>query len=302
MKTIKSMPWLKFLTYSAAGLFLFLYSCKDNAIDFNADDSKNVENEATTDAYFQDSEDMSGVAVGAASETLTGRLDGRTEDFPKSVDLRFSCATVTVVKSTSPVSTAVTPRGTITIDFGAGCTDAKGNVRKGKIIITYVGRRFIQGSTVTTTLENYYINGIKLEGTRTVTNSSSSNEDAPRFNVVLAGGKATWPDGTFATREANRTIEWTRTANPLQDQLAVSGSAAGSNRNGRTYTMSITKALVYKRECAVSNRVYMAVQGTKELTADGKKITIDYGAGDCDRMVTITINGKSKEVEVKGDI
>ena len=65
--------------------------------------------------------------------------------------------------------------------------------------------------------------------------------------------------------------------------------------------MTITKDLVYKRSCAVTNKVFIAVQGTKELVVDGKKITIDYGNGECDNKVTITVNGKSKEVEASAD-
>ena len=46
----------------------------------------------------------------------------------------------------------------------------------------------------------------------------------------------------------------------------------------------------------------MAVSGTKDLTVNGRKITIDYGTGDCDRTVTISADGKSEQIEVKGDI
>jgi len=90
--------------------------------------------------------------------------------------------------------------------------------------------------------------------------------------------------------------------NPANDQWIVTGTAAGVNRNGRVYEMEITKPMVYKRECALSDRVFIAVEGTKELIVDGKKITIDYGSGACDRLVTITINGESKEVRVRGSI
>lgn len=56
-----------------------------------------------------------------------------------------------------------------------------------------------------TTTEGYTINGVTLEGTRTLTNAQTSTSDAPRFNVVLANGKATFPNGLIATREANTT-------------------------------------------------------------------------------------------------
>jgi len=42
------------------------------------------------------------------------------------------------------------------------------------------------------------------------------------------------------------------------------------------------------------------VEGTKVLTVEDKVITIDYGSGTCDRLITITVNGQSKEIELKG--
>ncbi|HEY5823830.1 MAG TPA: hypothetical protein VIT44_05685, partial [Cyclobacteriaceae bacterium] len=141
-----------------------------------------------------------------------------------------------------------------------------------------------------------------------VTNIAGSTDENPKFNIEVIGGKATWPDGTFATREVRKVREWQRAANPLNDQWTISQAsdsdfaAAGINRNGRTYQMNITTPLIYKRECAVSAKVFMAVQGEKELITESKKITISYGTGDCDRTVTITVNGKSKEVAVRGGI
>jgi hypothetical protein len=117
----------------------------------------------------------------------------------------------------------------------------------------------------------------------------------------VADGKATWPDGTVATRSAERTRIWIRASNPLNDTWEVTGTASGTNRDKKAYSMNITKKLVYKRECAINGRIFMAVEGEKELTVDGKKITINYGAGECDRLVTITINGVSQEVLVRGD-
>jgi hypothetical protein len=42
----------------------------------------------------------------------------------------------------------------------------------------------------------------------------------------------------------------------------------------------------------------MAVAGTKELTVNGRKLTIDYGTGDCDRTVTISVDGSSKQLDI----
>jgi hypothetical protein len=303
---MKTNLMLKSLSYFTFMALLFLASCQDDKIDFSSNDSQNVENEAVSDAYYEDADDMSGIAVSSDATTLNGARESENgrKFTVKISDLakRFDCATITF--ETAAESSPQTPKGTITVDFGTGCTDSKGNVRKGKIIINYTGRRFLNGSSVVTTFADYFINGVKIEGTRTVTNTSASLESNPVFEIKVNGGKATWPDATFATREVNRTREWNRGVilDFADDQWIVTGTASGTNRNGRAYQMEITKPLVYKRECAISDKVFIAVEGTKVLTVDSKQVTIDYGTGACDKLVTITVNGKSREVEVRGDI
>lgn len=298
MKTMKNMFGVRSLGAVMVAGLVFLASCEDK-VEFNSSDTASVENEATMDGAFEDTDDMALTAVASDNSTLSGEDGGRK--IPNALlDHRFKCADVTITLALD--NSFQVPHGTIVIDFGTGCTDNKGNTRKGKVIVEYKGRRFLPGSTVITTTEGYSINDITLEGTRTVTNVSGSTEESPKFNVVLENGKATWPDGTTATREVNRVHEWVRTSNPLNDQWNVTGTANGTNRNGRVYEMTITSALIYKRECAISARVFMAVAGTKELIVDGKKLTIDYGTGDCDRTVTITVDGASKQMEVSGGI
>ncbi|MBP9925344.1 MAG: hypothetical protein KBF45_05085 [Cyclobacteriaceae bacterium] len=292
---------VKSLSSLALFALVFLASCTDDSVKFNTEDSQNVENEATTDSYFEDADDMATIAVAADGSTASGaRESSYGRQGIKPVDMRFNCATITFLFADNNSTT--TPHGFITIDFGDGCTDAKGNVRKGKIIVEFTGKRFLPDSRIITTFQDYFINGVKIEGVRTVTNVTGSVEENPKFLIEVDNGKATWEDGTFATREVNRTREWIRANNPLEDQWIVDGTAAGTNRNGKTYQVEITKALVYKRECAISAKVFIAVEGTKVLSIDNKVITIDYGMGECDRVVTITINGQSKDVTVRGDI
>ena len=298
MKT-KTNVFEKGLLALAIFSLAYLSSCNDDKFDFNANDSNNVENEASTEGYFEDVDDMSTLAVSSDASTSTGSRESASgRGGVKPNDTRFTCATVTF-EFASDNSLAV-PHGYITIDFGTGCTDAKDNVRKGKIKVEFKGRRFSPNAQIITTLIGYSINGIAMEGVRTVTNTSASLESNPKFTITVVGGKATWPDGTSATREVNRTREWVRATNPSNDQWIVTGTGAGTNREGKTFQMEITKPLVYKRECGTSHKMHLAVEGTKVLKVDGKTITIDFGNGACDKLITITINGKSKEIEVKG--
>jgi hypothetical protein len=258
-------------------------------------DTQDITEEAVTDSYFQDMDDMAGVAINAPTETQYS--GGRAATTITIEDQRFNCAGIVVTVTPGANSTLDTPQGVLTIDFGTtGCADLRGNIRTGKVILTYNGRRFVPGSTVVTTVDNYTINGIKLEGTRTLTNVSGSTSDAPKFNVVLENGKATLlADGTFAERESNITWSWIREANPTNDYLLIDQSsvANGTTRGGREYSVSLTKGLKYKRSCGI------AVEGIKKYVVDGtKEITIDYGSGECDKSVVITVNGVTRSLSV----
>ncbi len=263
----------------------FLISCDDeNRLTLK--DAQDITEDALTDAYFEDADDMSGIAMQSDNATAGGATSPGARQINIS-DSRFNCAGIVVDLVMSPNSTVQVPVGTITINFGAACTDAKGNVRSGKIIINFNGRRFQPGSTVVWTTDNYTINGVKLEGTRTLTNITGSTEDAPKFSITLAGGKATFPDATVATREASFTREWIRATNPVNDELRLEGSASGTTRQGSEYTMEIQETLVFKRGCG------FPVSGVKIYTKDAKQITIDYGTGECDRIVTYTVGDRT---------
>lgn len=280
----------------------FLSSCLDDRFELSDQESQNIENEAVTDGYFEDAEDMAALVVAAEGATDGGRqADFGKVNGTKPTDLRFTGTCVTVTLEMAEDTQPGNPHGYITINFGDGCTDSKGNTRKGIILVEFKGKRFLPGSKIITIFDGYHINGVRIEGTRTVTNVTGSTSNAPKFQIVLEDGRATWPDETFATREGSHTREWIRETTPLEDQWIVEGSATGSNRNGTLYQVEITKPLVYKRECAISNRVFMAVEGTKVLTVNNNIITLDYGTGECDRIVTITINGQSRSVIVRGE-
>ncbi|NJM26767.1 MAG: hypothetical protein HC859_16115 [Bacteroidia bacterium] len=257
-------------------------------------DVADVTEEAVSDYYYQDMDDMSGVTIGTPTdEQYEGGRVAATYNITVNDD-RMQCGGVVVTLETGENSTPDVPTGVITVDFGTtGCTDLRGNVRKGKIIFTYNGRRFVSGSTVVTTVDNYYINDVKIEGTRTVTNITNSSEEAPKFNATLVGGKAIFTDQRTATRESDITTEWVRADSPLNDELIITGSAEGTTRAGRSYTVEVLTALHYRRGCS------MAVQGIKKYTLDnGKEITIDYGDGDCDRKVTVTVNGATRDLNI----
>jgi hypothetical protein len=289
-------------------LLIFLICCQSEQIDFSSDDSSNLQNEVSTDAYSGEAHDMAHLAVGSSEATSSGReVNGRKIILTISDALkRFDCATITL--ETAADNSVLKPKGTITIDFGtAGCKDSKGNTRKGKILINYNGRKYNPSSSLTTTYDSYYINNAKVEGTLSVTYSNSSTSEKVLFTESLTDGKITWPDGTTSIRAEIKTIEWTRnTAEPIKDQWKITGganyTAAGVNKKGQVYEMKIVEPLIYTRQCNITSKGTIPVKGVKELLVGSKKITSNYGDGTCDTQVTISIKGKTKVVDLKSDI
>lgn len=278
-----------------AASMLAISSCKEDEPErITLQDTADLTEEAVTDAYFQDLDDMAGLAIEAPTETEYS--NGRTSATITIQDHRFACDGVIITVEPDANSTTETPSGVLTVDFGTnGCSDLKGNVRKGKVIFTYHGKRFVPGSTVVTTTQEYSINGIRLEGVRTSTNAQSSTSDAPRFNVTLDNGKATFPDGRIATRESNITWQWNRAESPIDDNLQIesTSTASGTTRGGRSYQVTLSEDVVYKRHCGI------AVSGIKHYTIDSEKeISINYGEGSCDQSFSVTVNGVTRDISL----
>ncbi len=274
---------LKYLPVFAAALF-FTTSCQEeteNPNQFSDADIVSAENEANIESAFEDVDDIvyDGMFYIAS--------DGRTE---VSDDSPISCAVRTHDKENK----------IITIDFGDGCEGKDGRIRSGKIIIHYTDRLWVPGAQVTVTFEDFYCDGKKIEGTRIRTNISESMSDYLRFRIELIGGKVTWEDGTYATRDAVWEVTRIRTPNPMNDERIRTGHAEGVTKEGIGYKVTITEPIVWKRGCLPKKKVMIPVKGVKVTEFDnGVTITIDYGDGECDNLVTITKDGVTKTVEIK---
>lgn len=270
------------IVFSVAAL---VASCSEEET-LNSVDKETVSSEASTDSYFEDVESLTSTVAFATNSEINGRSSGLPDD-------RLVDATVTVEGNDQA--------GTITIDFGDGTT-RNGVTRKGKIYIAYEGARRALNSTHTITFENFYVNGVKVEGTRTV-RVSAVTLTSITHEITLDAGKLTWNEGTTeettATRDAHHFRTWDRTAGQVSI-LAEEGWAEGSNRNGVPYLMEVQEDIVFKASC-MAEKKFLPVSGTKVLTLGAnaeRVITVNYGSGDCDNLITVTINGQTKEVTV----
>ncbi len=186
---------------------------------------------------------------------------------------------------------------TVTIDFGAGCADANGVVRKGKIIVVTSKAFHEVGATRTLSFENYYVNDHKIEGINTVTNNGVNESNQPVRKVTLVGGKVTTPEGKTIERAFERTRTWTEGyATPFQlidDVWQITGTTTGKSINDKLFTSTIKTPLVVATNCRYIK------SGVVEIITETKTMSIDYGDGTCDDTATITIGEETKTITVR---
>src|SRR5258707_11276487 len=282
MKAIKMLR-LKNISVLIAVFILILASCqKDNEI-LNSLDVQNVNSEAASSAYVNENSDMSSTVIGSLTTTqyAGARMEGEIIYGLGDRDGRLKCATVTINRT----GTKDAPAGTITIDFGSSgsCADNHGVIRKGEIIITYSGRRWMPGSTFSIQLVDFYRNSTHIEGTESDTTKLSADSLHLKFVSWLVGGKITFGDGRTIERNHTFSKTWYRSILPQNDEWHLEGSAYGKNKNGNVYQMEIQSPLIHKVACWVSNKVFIPVKGVKIITVTTStgvntyKVDLSYG-------------------------
>ncbi len=279
---MKTKNYLYILSIIVAGAILF-QSCEKEASDLTDDEIAIAEDDALAENLFDDIFD-----VALAAELL---VDGQIYNGTlKSSVVSDSCPNVTVDHPDSTYWPKI-----ITIDYGDGCTGFYEQTRSGKIIIQVTGRYRAEGTSRTITLENYYINGIHIEGTKTVTNDGENENGNICYSVELTGGRITTPDSIVITRESVRTREWVGGSdtwwNIWDDVYFITGQTTGTNFRGVTYSRTIVTPL----EWAVTCR-FIKSGSIDIVVSENDPITLDFGNGECDNEAIVSRNGETKTI------
>lgn len=194
-----------------------------------------------------------------------------------------TCSTITINTTTK----------LITVDFGTDgtCEGKDGRKRKGKILISYTGKYRETGTIITTTFDNYFVNDNKIEGEKVVENMGDK-----KYKVTVRNAKIIFTDGTAITWKADRTREWIAgydTPFDLTDDIyTINGTSEGVNRIGKSFITTSTNIEI-KLACWFQvPRVFYPVKGVKVVKneTDNKQHSIDFGTGNCDKQVTVTLN------------
>jgi hypothetical protein len=192
------------------------------------------------------------------------------------------------------VDTTSNPK-TVLIDFGNDeCIGNDGRIRKGKLNITYTGRYREEGTVISIMPENYTVNGNLIQGLKTIENLGPNSSGQLHYAVTV-NGTVTAPGYAWnISWSANRIRTWVEgqnTGTPWDDVYEITGSGSGINRNGVSYTSSITQALRAKLNCAwlVSGSITLQPQ-------DHETRYIDFGNGACDSGFTVTVDGETYQL------
>lgn len=258
-----------------AALSLFLASCQKEKPETPAFEEDLVTNEdvVTATNLFQDTEDEVDLQI----ETRGGGLN---------------CPAVTV----SP-DDGTFPR-TVSIDYGPdGCEGPNGRLRQGMIMVIQTNPMTAPGAARTITFDNFFVDGVQVQGVKTITNASTGTDGNIVFTRTVEGGSLTYPNGETASWEASHTltqVDGGGTPAMLDDVFEITGGSSGANRHGAAFTVEITEPLVKRKICP------WIVSGVKTIAINDRTRTLDYGDGECDRLATVTYpNGFTREVLIR---
>ena len=274
-----------FLMIAALLLLPFSSCLKDsNLIDQTSIDL--ADDNAVSDVAFDDVFNT----VDNASIIMENQIGISKGLLESGVFLADTCPTVTISAGAFPK--------TITINYGTGCTGFYGSTRSGKIIINVTDRRSVVNATRTVTFDNYYFNGIKMEGTKVLTTLAPNSNQNPRLSVKLNNGKLTLPDGKTIERSFDHQKEWIHGWDTPKligdDEWLITGIAAGKGIKGVAYTNTILTPLHWTRACE------FLVSGSVKFERTGvDPIILDYGTGECDAKATVTRGANTKEITLK---
>jgi hypothetical protein len=271
------------LAFLLVAIFLFTQSCaKEDSGTISSADLSIAEDDTYADALFEDVDNL----VNTELTTLDG--NGYSATALKSANAD-ACYTVSV---DHPDSTHFPKQ--VYINFGEGCSvvfNGDTITRKGQIIISVTDRWYKNGAQHTVSFNDFFINGVKIEGSKTTTNQGLTAKKHLRLGVVLSNGKIIFNDSTQLTRESNHVREIIRRFNPQNDTILITGSASGKNVLDEIYNREIIEPIVLVH-CAEYNWRWIISGGKVEITNIKRgTTTIDYSGRGCDGNVIISKDG-----------
>lgn len=263
-----------------------------------------TESETENEVVFNDVFDnVMGVntEVGIGGTGVFGRLsspNGR----PDGVDT-LACVKVSIVLLNAPARFPMK----IVIDFGSGCLGRDGHTRSGKIITEYTGKLTEPGKSATTVFDGFKFDSISVQGKHKITNTTgtTANSNQRQFTIDITDAKLSKPNGNYSMWTSTRVITQVEGNGtplyPLDDIFKITGSSHGQVKHGDliyAWHSEITEPLVKKFTCPWISKGIIKVRRETLATNSQWVATLDYGAGDCDFLANLTINGVTHQIKL----
>ena len=261
-----------------------------------------------------DSTDNMNPASPTSQVAVDNKIDASIEDVSNIAEDQFSMKQSSTAKSSETVKsflpacavttwTYVDGTFTGTIDFGTeGCTLENGNVLKGKITLSFSGNFMTPEQTITYSFDQFYHNGNKIQGSKTIIRTLKSNDllaDVHPVFTCTVDMTITFEDGSIYTRTGNRIKEmvagYDTKGNWSDNVFLVTGSETTAWPNGDTSSSTIKTPLRYEMAC----KKPFPVSGTVSKVKNGVETLVDYGTGECDNLASVTTGGVTTTIELK---
>jgi hypothetical protein len=135
-----------------------------------------------------------------------------------------------------------------------------------------------------------------MEGIKTILNNGLNENGNLTFTKNVSEAKLIYPDATeisWNCEKYSELIEGGETVLFADDVWSVTGGGTGVNLDGLNYTVDITSALIYNNGC------FYPVSGIVEIATEGEDLkVINYGEGECDNVITVTVGDVTETVEL----
>jgi hypothetical protein len=277
----------KLFLVAIAAMSLIMFSCnkQDNLI--STEDEAIIANDAAAEAIIETADYEVDLYSGSEASILL--VSGTTKTTACPFLGRYvigQCPEITIEKTDGgfPI--------TITLNYGDGVELINGTIIKGTVVIFISAAPRTAGAYRTVTFNDFYIDNIKITGTRTIT--FIAGIEGIGFTVV-GDMLITFPNGTYIERDTEKTrlfVEGFDTPALLSDdKFQMTGFTSSVSSEGYSFSATITEPLIRVGTCR------FIVQGVVVFTRnDNLMAELNYGDGTCDDIATITKDGETRQI------
>ncbi|MEX0289500.1 MAG: hypothetical protein AB3N14_10365 [Flavobacteriaceae bacterium] len=146
--------------------------------------------------------------------------------------------------------------------------------------------------TFTATYDGFYVGDIELNGTRSYSVDGNEAQGSYAFSVT-SNMTVTMADGSSISENGTKTFGFTFGDTLESSTFTIAGNWVVEKGDNR-YAVEVTSTLEGNFSCG-----YLT-SGTMDVNKNGLEVTVDFGDGSCDDIVTVIYpNGATEDISIK---